>query len=254
MDWRQILVLLLIFVPLERLLPHRHGQRIFRKRWTTDTVYLLVNGLVIRFGFAGILAVAMPLIDRGVPDSLQAYVASQPLWLQVPVAILIADLGFYCHHRLFHAVPFLWRFHAIHHSIQELDWLAAHRVHPVDQLASSSMILLPLFALGFSAEVIAIYGAVYFLQSHLVHSNTRLGYGPLDWLFASPRFHHWHHANAPAAFDRNFGGQTLIWDRLFGTLRMPRDFPSRYGTDDPLPDDYPRQLLAPFMTPRRRFA
>lgn len=254
MDWQQILVLLLIFIPLERLLPNRKGQAVFRAFWVTDTVYLLFNGLLLRLLFVGLLALALPSIGRIVPADAQAFVAAQPLWVQLPVALLIADLGFYLHHRLFHAVPFLWRFHAIHHSITELDWLAAHRVHPIDQLASSSMSLLPLYALGFSAEAMALHGAIYFVQSHLVHSNTRLSLGPLEWLLASPRFHHWHHANTPAAHDRNFGGQLLIWDLLLGTLHMPQRFPARYGTDDSVPADYPGQMLAPFRLTRRRFA
>ncbi|MGL6043873.1 MAG: sterol desaturase family protein, partial [Sandaracinobacteroides sp.] len=78
--------------------------------------------------------------------------------------------------------------------------------------------------------------------------------GPLEWLIASPRYHHWHHANQAQAIDRNFGGQTLVWDRLFGTLYLPEPFPARYGTDEPLPADYPSQLMAPFKTRRRRFA
>ena len=247
MDWRQILVLLLIFIPLERLLPNRPEQGIFRRHWVTDSVYLLVNGLLIRFLFLGLLALALTVIDRTVPDALQAQVGGLPIWVQLPIAILIADLGFYVHHRLFHSVPLLWRFHAIHHSIEDLDWLAAHRVHPVDQLASSSLSLLPLFALGFSTDVIALHALIYFVHSHLLHANTRLRLGPLEWLVASPHFHHWHHAAEHAAFDRNFGGQTLIWDRLLGTLRLPESFPEGYGAADPVPSDYLRQLAWPFL-------
>lgn len=251
LDWRQLLVLLVLFVPLERLLPHRADQPILRPQWTLDAIYLLLNGILIRAGFVAVVALAMPAIDGLVPEALRAEVAGLPLWAQIPLAIVIADLGFYAHHRLFHAVPFLWRFHAIHHSIERLDWLAAHRVHPIDQVASAAMSLLPLYALGFSAEAMAVQAGLYFMQSHLVHSNTRLGLGPFDAVFASPRFHHWHHTNAAAAHDRNFGGQLLVWDRLFGTLHLPAAMPDRYGTDDPVPASYHRQLAWPFL-PRSR--
>jgi sterol desaturase/sphingolipid hydroxylase (fatty acid hydroxylase superfamily) len=252
MDWRQILLLLLIFVPLEQLFPARHDQKVWRAHALTDTVYLLVNSWVIRMFALLLLLPILDFADARAPHGVQAFVGGLPLAVQLPLAILVADLGFYLHHRLFHAVPALWRFHAVHHSITELDWLAAHRVHPVDQLASAAMSMLPLYVLGFSAEAMAGHALVYFLHSHLVHSNTRLGFGPLDRLIASPRFHHWHHANVADAHDRNFGGQLLIWDRLFGTLNMPSALPGRYGTDDPIPSTYPRQMLWPFLPQSRR--
>lgn len=247
MDWRQILVLLLIFVPLERLLPLRPNQGLFRRDWTTDSVYLIVNGFLIRFLFVGVLLLALPLFEHSGLSGVQAFTGELPLWLQIPLAILIADLGFYVHHRLFHAIPALWKFHAVHHSIEQLDWLAAHRVHPVDQIASNSLSLLPIFALGFSAEAMTFHAIAFFLQAHLVHANTRMRFGPLEWLFASPRFHHWHHADHQAAHDRNFGGQTLVWDRIFGTVYMPSTFPERYGAGDNAPTGYLQQLAWPFL-------
>jgi sterol desaturase/sphingolipid hydroxylase (fatty acid hydroxylase superfamily) len=247
MDWRQILVLLVIFVPLERLFPARREQKLWRAHAMTDTVYMLVNSWVIRLGALLLVIPLLQVADARAPEDVQAFIGGLPLAVQLPLAILVADFGFYLHHRLFHAVPALWRFHAVHHSITELDWLAAHRVHPVDQLASAALSTIPLYVLGFSAEALAAHAFLYFLHSHLVHSNTRLGFGPLDRLIASPRFHHWHHANAPDAHDRNFGGQLLVWDRLFGTLHLPDALPGRYGTDDPVPATYPRQLAWPFL-------
>ncbi len=250
-DFRQILVLVLIFVPLQLLLPLRPDQRIFRKHWLNDTVYLLGNGLIIRAGVVVALGVLLATVQPLVPAAITGFVGGQPLWLQAIGAIVVADIGFYAHHRLFHAVPFLWRFHAVHHSIEELDWLAAHRVHPVDQIVSSTFSLLPLLLLGFSAPAIAIYAFTYLLQSHLVHANVRLDFGPLRGVIASPHYHHWHHANDPGAHDRNFSAQLTFMDRLFGTLHMPAGTPHRYGTDDPVPAIYPLQLLWPFTRPER---
>jgi sterol desaturase/sphingolipid hydroxylase (fatty acid hydroxylase superfamily) len=163
----------------------------------------------------------------------------------------IADVGFYLAYRAFHAVPFLWKFHAIHHSIKELDWLAAHRVHPLDQILTSALSYLPLFALGFSAPAIIIQVITYQWQSHLIHSNTRLGFGPLRWIFASPQFHHWHHANERAAYDTNFSAQLTLMDALAGTLRMPKSMPTKYGVDDPVPDLYHQQLVYPLMPAKK---
>jgi sterol desaturase/sphingolipid hydroxylase (fatty acid hydroxylase superfamily) len=125
-------------------------------------------------------------------------------------------------------------------------------VHPIDQILTKGTSLLPVFALGFSAWPIAVYGVLYQWQAVLIHSNVRVGFGPLGLIFASPRFHHWHHANHREAFDKNFAGQLSILDRLFGTLHLPEhEYPSRYGIDDPIPPRYAAQLLAPFDSPKQ---
>ena len=139
-------------------------------------------------------------------------------------------------------------FHAIHHSIEELDWLAAARVHPVDQILTKGVSLVPVVALGFSEWAIAVYAVLYQWQSVLIHANVRIGFGPLRLLFASPEFHHWHHSNDREARDRNFAGQLSFLDALFGTLHMPRGrMPTVYGLDRPIPHRYAYQLLYPFV-------
>ncbi|TIU26733.1 MAG: sterol desaturase family protein, partial [Mesorhizobium sp.] len=145
-------------------------------------------------------------------------VSSQPLWLQLIEIIVIADVGLYWAHRAFHAVPFLWRFHAIHHSIEELDWLAGHRIHPVDQILTKSVSLVPVFLLGFSNSAIALFALIFQAHALLLHANVRLNIGPIRWLIASPQFHHWHHANERAAYDKNFAAQLSFIDKLFGTM------------------------------------
>jgi len=246
-DFREILALAMIFIPLERLLPQRPGQRVFRRQWLNDTLYLLFNGFIIKTGVLLIVAAVMALyVDRHPAGGL-GFVAGLPLWLQVIGAIIVADIGFYAHHRLFHAVPFLWRFHAVHHSIEELDWLAAHRVHPFDQIISSTFSFLPVYLLGFSGEAMVISGLIYLFQSHLVHANSAIGFGPLNRIIASPHFHHWHHSNMPGTRDTNFSGQLLFMDWIFGTLRLPQGLPAVYGTDDPVPAIYPLQLAWPML-------
>ena len=164
------------------------------------------------------------------------------------MVIVLSDLGFYWTHRLFHAVPWLWRFHSIHHSIEELDWLAATRVHPVDQILTKGVSLIPIVALGFSELAIGVYALLYHWQSFLIHSNVGFGFGPLRLLLASPEFHHWHHSSDREARDRNFAGQLSFLDALFGTLHMPRgEMPTAYGLDRPMPQRYAFQLLYPFV-------
>jgi sterol desaturase/sphingolipid hydroxylase (fatty acid hydroxylase superfamily) len=161
-------------------------------------------------------------------------------------AIIIADIGFYGAHRMFHSIPWLWKFHAIHHSIEELDWLAAARVHPVDQVITKGMSVLPLFAMGYSGVAIGIFSAIYFWHSLFVHANVRLNFGPLRWLIASPEFHHWHHTNQPEAYNKNYAGQLSILDKLLGTMYMPAgQTPTKYGVDEPVPHTFLTHLLYP---------
>jgi sterol desaturase/sphingolipid hydroxylase (fatty acid hydroxylase superfamily) len=246
-DFKELLLIALIFVPLERLFALRPEQKILRDGWVVDLTHLFATGLLIKLGLGFVLAAMILGVERVVPVDWRAAVAAQPHWLQFMELLLLADLGFYLAHRAFHAVPCLWRIHSVHHSIEAMDWLAAHRVHPIDQIVTKSASFLPVFALGFAIEPILVFALLYQWQSLLIHANTRIGYGPLRWILASPRFHHWHHANHVEAHGKNFAGQVPLWDLCFGTLYMPRHAPERYGIDDPMPRSYLGQIAYPFV-------
>ena len=243
-----VLLPAIVFVPLERLFAARPSQRVFRHAWFTDVAYLLVNRPIIQFGLVAVI-VTLSMAARGlVPTRVQAAFAGQPVWLQVIQILLLADLGFYITHRMFHTVPALWRFHAIHHSIEELDWLAAARVHPVDQILTKAVSLLPVFIAGYSDKALAVFTFIYFWQSFLLHSNVKLSLGPLNRVIATPRFHHWHHANEGLERNTNFAAQLSLFDRLFGTYYLPSDrAPTRFGVDDPVPGTYLRNLVYPLI-------
>ena len=241
------IVVCAIFIPLERLFALHKEQKIFRKGWWNDLIYVFVNKLFIQAGLLVIIVGVGVCAHWLVPAALQRTVAAQPYWLQTLQAIVIADIGFYVAHRMFHAIPWLWQFHAVHHSIEEMDWLAAARVHPLDQVMTKGMSLLPLYALGYSDVTLAAYSILYMWQSYLIHANVRISFGPLRWLIASPEFHHWHHGNQPEAYNKNYAGQLAVLDMLFGTLHMPRgQMPSKYGVDDPVPSTYISHLIYPF--------
>jgi sterol desaturase/sphingolipid hydroxylase (fatty acid hydroxylase superfamily) len=244
----QALVLaFLIFAPLEHLFAMHEGKKILRPAWRLDLFYAVVNGLLTKAGLIAVIIATTYLATLLVPSSLRAAVGGLPLWIQVILAVVLSDLGFYTVHRLFHKIPWLWKFHAIHHSIETLDWLAGHRVHPVDQVLTKGASLVPVFALGFSDATVAIYAALYFWQSLLVHSNVNLNLGPLRFIVALPQFHHWHHADHPEAHDKNFAGQLAVLDFIFRTHHLPgKAIPQRYGTSTPVPRDYVSQMVFPF--------
>ena len=245
-----IFIAFLVFMPLERLFA-MHPQKVFRRNWGNDLIFLFLNGMLIKLGLLAFIVAVIFAAAWIVPASFQGMVGGLPYWVQIPAVIVLSDLGFYWTHRMFHAVPWLWRFHSIHHSIEELDWLAAARVHPVDQILTKGVSLIPVFALGFSEWAIGVYALLYQWQAVLIHSNVRVGFGPLRFLFVSPEFHHWHHSNHREARDRNFAGQLSFLDALFGSFHLPRgQIPTTYGLDRPMPQRYVRQLLYPFIGER----
>lgn len=237
-----------VLLMLERLLPLHPGQKSLRPGWKVDLMHAFLTGTLIRLGTTLAVLAASVFAVSIVPETIRQAVRAQPYWLQFLELLILSDLCFYTAHRLCHAIPLLWRFHAVHHSSEHLDWLATYRVHPVDQILNSTMIALPAIVLGFSPIPLLIYALIYRIHSPLLHSNIRFDLGPLGLLLTSPRFHHWHHADQVEAHDRNFGGQLSIFDRLFGTHHAPgeRSLPTRYGVGGAVPETYVGQLLQPF--------
>jgi lathosterol oxidase len=249
LDWfvLDLLVLALVFVPLERAFALVREQRILRTGWRTDLAHFLASHLLVQVLALLTLAPAALLFGGLVSSPLQAAVAAQPLALQVLEAILVADLFQYGVHRAFHAVPWLWRFHAIHHSSTALDWLAGSRLHLVDVVVTRATTFVPLFVLGFSEPALVAYLVFVAFQAVFLHANTRLRLRGLRWVLATPEFHHWHHAAEPEAVDKNFAVHLPVLDRLFGTAWLPERWPARYGiAGDPVPDGWLRQLAWPF--------
>lgn len=169
-DLFQVLALAVIFTPLEQLLPA--GPRDWSpRRLLTDVLHLLVSGAMIRWGCV-LAAVAIGwMVGQVAPDAVGRAVRAQPLWLQFAELFVLSDLGFYAAHRLVHSVPWLWRFHEVHHSSEHLDWLATYRVHPVDQILHSTIIALPSLVFGFAPLALLIYALVYRVHALLLHSS-----------------------------------------------------------------------------------
>ncbi len=248
LDWfvLNLLLLALVFVPLERAFPRRPELGSFRFGWTTDGAHFLVSHLAVQALTFLTLLPATSLARFWQPEGLHAWIQSQPLVLQFVAIVLVADLVQYWVHRAFHRVPLLWRFHAVHHSSRALDWLAGSRLHVVDVLATRGLVMVPVFLLGFSMP--ALYAYLVFVSFHAVfiHANVRFRFGWLDHVLTTPRAHHWHHAVTPR--DTNFAVHLPLLDRLFGTLHLPAaEWPTDYGIEGhPVPEGWAPQLVGPF--------
>jgi sterol desaturase/sphingolipid hydroxylase (fatty acid hydroxylase superfamily) len=240
-----LVVLAIIFIPLERLFALRPRQAL-RAGWRTDVVHYLINGAALKVGIVIAVAVVGTVLRAFVPPPLRAAIAASPGWAQIVAALAIATVGGYAGHRAAHEVPLLWRFHRVHHSIREMDWLAANHLHPLDQIFIRSAAVLPLYALGFGRISLGAFVVLTTLQAIFIHANVRLTFGPLRWVIATPQFHHWHHAREPRASNSNYAGEFPAVDALFGTLYLPAGrWPAQYGIDDSEPVGYLRQLVWP---------
>jgi sterol desaturase/sphingolipid hydroxylase (fatty acid hydroxylase superfamily) len=243
------LFLLVVFRPLEAAIPARAGQGFFRPAWFTDLCFFLGQYLLWNSVVFTLLIYGAGWLNLLVPATFRAGVAAQPWWLQALEVIVLSDFCVYWGHRLQHAVPILWRFHSIHHSAEHLDWLAAHREHPVDTIYTLTLINLPAFLLGFNVATLAGLVAFRGLWAIYIHSNVRLPLGPLRMLVGAPELHHWHHDRARDA--GNYANISPLVDLLFGTYRCPDHEPEAFGIAEPIAPTYLGQMLHPFL-PRRR--
>jgi len=249
-DWflLDLLVMTLVFVPVERIWALHPEQKTFRPEWTTDAFYFVATHLPAQLTtFAILLPATFASKWLAIPVLMET-VGGLPFIVQLPLAIVVADLAQYATHRAFHKIPFLWRFHSIHHSIKTMDWIAGSRSHFVDILVTRGLILIPMTLLGFSQSAMA--GYLVFVSFHATFSHTDFRPRP-KWLephFVTVRYHHWHHAAHPEAADVNFAIHFPFIDRLFGTYYLPKDaWPERYGLiNASVPDGFFRQFIAPF--------
>jgi sterol desaturase/sphingolipid hydroxylase (fatty acid hydroxylase superfamily) len=238
-----------VFVPIERIWGDRN-QHIFRDDWREDLLYFLIGSLLVQGVTFLSLTPSLTILQHTSGASFRAYVASQPIILQFLEIMFLTDLVQYWVHRLFHCVPWLWRFHAIHHSAPKMDWLAGSRMHLIEVICLRSTTVMPMTVLGFAQPALYAYLVVVYFWSAMVHSNVKVDFGRWESWIVTPRFHHWHHGIEREAIDINFAVHFPILDRLFGTLYLPeKRWPSGYGVLHPhIPRGYWKQWWFPIIS------
>lgn len=250
-----MVLLFAIFLPLERLFAVR-PRKLLSKTLPSDLVYYFINGLIPSV----LLAVPLTMTAWAgyylMPHRLQSVIVSWPLWQRVGVGFMVGEVGFYWGHRWAHQIPFLWRFHAVHHAPEQIYFLISSRAHPIDNAFIRLCGLIPACLLGVAtplgpsgglvAALIVISATVW---GFFIHANVRWRLGPLEWLIATPRFHHWHHTRS-GPLDHNYASMLPVMDWIFGSAYLPKaKWPAAYGTDAKLPRSLAAQLLYPLRPP-----
>ncbi len=239
------LFLAIVFIPMEKAFPAKKGVKIFRKQWLLDVCYFFGQYLFWNMLVLFALDYFSVWIDASISLSFRDSVKSQSLFLQAIEVIVLSDFLIYWAHRLQHKVDFLWRFHKVHHSAETLDWLAAHREHPLDTIYTVGIINLPALILGFNLESIVVFIAFRGIWAIYIHSNVRLSIGFIKKVIGSPDLHHWHHDKER---DRgNYANISPIMDILFGTYVCPDTEPKEFGIKEHFPKNYIGQMLKPIL-------
>jgi sterol desaturase/sphingolipid hydroxylase (fatty acid hydroxylase superfamily) len=233
-------VFAVVFIPLEPWRSAR-AQPLLRPALLTDLLFFAGQHLL----WGGLAAVVLSTAHRLVGGWLPS--PALPGWALVPLALILGDFLVYWFHRACHRFDFLWRFHAVHHSSEHLDWVAAHREHPLDGVLTQLALNLPAMVLGVSFEGLAALALFRGVWAIFIHSNVSLPLGPLLYVFGSPRLHHWHHAKAPGRV-ANFGNLSPWTDLLFGTFHLPPRGAEFELIPQPTPRSWPGLLLQPLRS------
>ncbi len=240
---------------LERVMPHEtqwrrpDGQNLANIAHTltskgTSQILLAVNAYIgasiATGGDSGLMGV-------------QIWPSHWPLYAQVILAVVGSEFMLYWAHRTAHEIPFIWRFHAIHHSVEKLWIVNTGRFHFVDSLYSIILGMIPLIALGASMDVVMWLGAVTAFIGMLTHCNVEMRFGPLSWIFNTPELHRWHHSKRLREGNTNYGENIMLWDMVFGTyFKEDRRPPVNIGITTYMPEKFTEQFLWPFLSEGRK--
>jgi sterol desaturase/sphingolipid hydroxylase (fatty acid hydroxylase superfamily) len=251
LDWFVISLFFstIVFVPIERLF-HVRNMSPLRPEWRTDLTYYFFSHMLVQFILIAVTSSTQTMDALVASMSVKAWVQALPVWAQFLMAVFFADLFQAGLHRIYHHVPFLWRFHAVHHSSRHMDWLAGSRVHLIEVILTRSAVLLPLVVLGFSAQAMNAYVILVGIQAVLAHANINFNFGWLEYLIVTPRYHHWHHARHVDYMYVNYAIHLPLVDMLMGTFKLPpkQQWPEEYGVMklETVPTGIVAQTVMPF--------
>lgn len=191
----------------------------------------------------------MGIADWLAPTGPGIWPETLPLLVQLALGLAIVEFGLYWKHRLAHEWPWLWRFHAVHHSVTRLWFFNTGRFHVVDTVTGLAVGMPVLLLLGAPKEVLLLVSAATAIIGMLTHCNIEMRCGPLNYVFNTPELHRWHHSKDLSEGNRNYGENLVLFDQIFGTFyNSPRRPPVDIGIGHPMPPTFVGQLKIPFTS------
>jgi len=257
-----LVVFMLLFSALSRLCPCNDDHPIWNKEsFITDISYYLLMPIANRFVHLFFFGLGIFVIFQGKSlDELGDYAVNGfgparelPIWAQAAIVFILMDIVLYWLHRWFHTGK-MWKYHAIHHSSEQVHWHSTYRFHPINTWLSFVLTDVLMMLMGFSPAAIACMATFNAFYSAMVHANLNWTFGPFKYVFASPVFHRWHHTTEKEGLDKNFAPTFPLLDVIFGTFYMPEGKrPTQYGVSgSKIPTGFLEQLVWPFKQPKRQ--
>ena len=255
-----LIIVSLVVWGLELIAPWRKNQPIFRKQFWMDAFYMFFNFfifIIFFIAFANTLKLIFEnLLGRfgSSTSNLQIlYLGNFPVWVQLILFAIMTDFVQWMTHRLLHRVDFLWQFHKVHHSVEQMGFAAHLRYHWMETVVYKSILYFPLLILT-GVDTAMIFVVYYFniLIGHLNHANIKLTYGPLKYILNNPYMHIWHHAKElpyKRRYGVNFGITLSLWDYLSGTAYIPesgKDIPLGFDHIESFPQRFWGHMVYPF--------
>ena len=242
---------------LEILFPWRKEQGAFRKDFWLDGFYMFFNFFLFSLiGYNAVSNVAVELFNDalagiGVKNLVAINIQSLPVWSRFLIMFLIADFIQWNVHRLLHRYPFLWEFHKVHHSVEQMGFAAHLRFHWMETVIYKSLQYIPLAMIGFGIADFFIIHIIAVAIGHLNHANLNITYGPLKYILNNPVMHLWHHAyhQPKGSYGVNYGLSLSIWDYLFGTAYIPSENAHErlgFKNVESFPTTFVGQVIHPF--------
>lgn len=215
---------------LEIIVPWRKNQPIIRKDFWLDGFYMFFNFFLFSLiGFYAISNVVVNLFNDflalfGIENLVAFEIGSWPAWAQYLVLFIVADFIQWNVHRMLHYVNWMWEFHKVHHSVEQMGFAAHLRFHWMESVIYKSIQYIPLAMIGFGLQDFFIVHIVALSVGHLNHSNLNISYGPLKYIINNPKMHIWHHAKELPGhpYGANYGLTLSVWDYLFRTAYIPK--------------------------------
>lgn len=253
-----LLALSILVLLFEIILPWRKGQKVLRKGFWLDVFYIFFNFFLFSLiGYNALSNIGVNLFNDvlawfGFSNIVAIELQSMPVWSQLLIMFVVADFIQWFVHVQLHKQPWLWKFHKVHHSVQEMGFAAHFRFHFMETIIYKSVQYIPLAMIGFGIEQFFVVHMFSVFIGHLNHANLPWNYGWLGYIFNNPKMHIWHHSKAlpkSHSYGMNFGISLSIWDYIFKTAYIPKEGKNinlGFEKVEDYPQDFFGQLMQPF--------